>query len=289
MKIENPTILIVDDDECAALLMRTVFERAEFVEPLHFARDGMEAIAYLRGDGVFGDRAQFPFPTVVLLDLNMPGKNGFEVLAWIRRQPGLKRLRVYVMSASSQPEDIERAYDLGANSYLVKPGNLDGLMNQAKCLLAWLRCSHFASAILASQDSVGASLPGLGSPPAELGESAAGESTVDEAGRRNARLEARLKAQTEELEALRAEREMMGRSIAHDLRGPLMSIGGFTELMLENSGAQLDDRGRQYLAKITTSADQLARLVSEIVVRSKAAGKNPAGEQAGLSEQVSAA
>jgi len=81
---------------------------------------------------------------VMLLDLNMPRKNGFEVLEWIRQQPALKRLRVYILSASSRSEDIERTYDLGAHSYLVKPSNLDGLMQLAKCLFAWLKLNHFA-------------------------------------------------------------------------------------------------------------------------------------------------
>lgn len=145
MIIENPTILVVDDDDCASTLVSTVFERAGLVQPLQFARDGVEAIAYLSGEGVFADRTQYPMPTVMLLDLNMPRKNGFEVLAWLKKQPSLKRLHVYVLSASSQPEDIRRCYDLGANSYLVKPGNLDGLMKQANCLLAWLRLSHIAA------------------------------------------------------------------------------------------------------------------------------------------------
>ena len=145
MTMADPVVLIVDDSEYDALLMRTVFERAWFTQPLRFARDGEEAIAYLRGDGVYRDRKQFPLPTVMLLDLNMPRKNGFEVLAWIREQPTLKRLRVYILSASSRPEDIERACDLGANAYLVKPSNLDGLLQLAKCLLAWLKLNHFAS------------------------------------------------------------------------------------------------------------------------------------------------
>jgi len=144
MKIDDPIVLLVDDSENDALLMRTVFERAGFVQPLQFARDGEEAIAYLRGDGLYRDRKRFPLPTTVLLDLNMPRKNGFEVLEWVRQQPALKRLRVYILSASSRTQDIEHAYDLGANSYLVKPGNLDGLMHMAKCLVAWLKLSHFA-------------------------------------------------------------------------------------------------------------------------------------------------
>jgi CheY-like chemotaxis protein len=152
MMIADPIVLVVDDSENDALLMRTVFERAGFVEPLRVARDGEEAITYLRGDGVYGDRKQFPLPTVMLLDLNMPRKNGFEVLEWIRQQPALKRLRVYILSASSRAEDIQRAYDLGANSYLVKPGNLDGLMHLAKCLVAWLKLSHFTPLTEASED-----------------------------------------------------------------------------------------------------------------------------------------
>src|SRR5580704_5873189 len=110
MLIENPIVLLVDDSKNDALLMRIVFERAGFVQPPRFAVDGNDAIAYLRGDGRYGDRAQFPLPTVVLMDLNMPGKNGFETLAWIRGQPAFRRLRVYILSASNRPEDIERAY-----------------------------------------------------------------------------------------------------------------------------------------------------------------------------------
>ncbi len=143
MLTEDPVILLVDDSENDALLMCTVFDRAGLGQPLRFARDGDQAIAYLRGDGVYRDRAQFPLPTVMLLDLNMPGKNGFDVLRWVRQEPALKRLCVYVLSASSREEDIQRACDLGANSYLVKPGTLDGLMHLAKSLVAWLKLSHF--------------------------------------------------------------------------------------------------------------------------------------------------
>jgi CheY-like chemotaxis protein len=144
MTIQDPIVLNVDDSENDALLMRVVFERAGFVRQLRFARDGDEAIAYLQGDGIYSDRAQHPLPTVMLLDLNMPRKNGFEVLAWIRQQPRFRRLRVFILTASSHAGDIRRAYDLGAHSYLVKPGNLDGLIHLAKTLIAWLRLCHFA-------------------------------------------------------------------------------------------------------------------------------------------------
>ena len=167
MTIEDPIVLLVDDSENDTLLMRTVFGRAGFVQPLRFAHDGEQAIAYLRGDGVYRDRRQFPLPTVVLLDLNMPRKNGFEVLAWIRQQPAFKRLRVYILSASSRPEDIERTYDMGANSYLVKPTNLDGLMHLAKSLITWLKLCHFAPLAEASEEHEFA-LAGGGSNQPEL-------------------------------------------------------------------------------------------------------------------------
>ena len=143
MIIEDPTILLVDDCHDAALLMATVFDRAGLGQPLRFARDGNEAIGYLRGDGLHADRQKYPLPTVMLLDLNMPGKDGFEVLAWIALQPRLRYLRVYVLSASSRLEDIQRAYDLGASAYLVKPGNLNGLMRLAESLIGWLKLCHF--------------------------------------------------------------------------------------------------------------------------------------------------
>ncbi len=144
MRSDEPVILIVDDSQNDVMLMRIVFLRVGLQKELQFANGADDAIAYLAGAGRYSDRNQFPLPSAVLLDLNMPGKNGFEMLEWIRGQAAFRRLRVYILSASSRPEDIERAYELGANSYLVKPRNLDGLVRLAKALVAWLRISHFA-------------------------------------------------------------------------------------------------------------------------------------------------
>jgi len=144
MTIEDPIVLLVDDQADAAELMRIVFARSGFVNSLRFSSDGEQAIAYLRGDTGSDNYKQSGLPTVVLLDLNMPRKNGFEVLEWIRQQPALNQLCVCILSASSQPADIARAYDLGANAYLVKPGNLAGLTHLATNLLAWLRLVQFA-------------------------------------------------------------------------------------------------------------------------------------------------
>jgi len=79
----------------------------------------------------------------MLLDLNMPMKGGFDVLAWVRSQPVLRRLSIVVLTASSRVEDVEQAFDLGANSYLVKPSNLDVLTDMVRCLHDWLQINHF--------------------------------------------------------------------------------------------------------------------------------------------------
>jgi CheY-like chemotaxis protein len=141
----DPVVLLVDDSPNDALLMTTVFHRTDFDKPLRFVTSGEDVIAYLQGEGRFHDRAEFPMPAIVLLDLNMPRMNGLEVLAWIRGQPRLRRLCTFVLSASNRPEDIEKAYDLGANGYLVKPGNLSELAQMARTFVAWIKLGHFAT------------------------------------------------------------------------------------------------------------------------------------------------
>lgn len=136
-------ILLVDDSENDRFLMQKAMKKAEFNLELHEASNGDQAIAYLQGNGIYGDRTRFPLPAVMLLDLNMPMKNGFDVLAWVRSQPSLKRLSIIVMTASMRPEDIEKAFDLGANSYLVKPSSIESLANMIRCLRDWIHINHF--------------------------------------------------------------------------------------------------------------------------------------------------
>jgi CheY-like chemotaxis protein len=141
---DKPIILLVDDAVNDVKLMQLAFQKAEFINPLQSVKDGAEAISYLKGDAPYGDRNQFPLPTVMLLDLNMPRKNGFEVLDWVRHQPLLKRLPVIILTASSRIDDIERAYDLGANAFLVKPVILDELTRMTRCLRDWIALNQFA-------------------------------------------------------------------------------------------------------------------------------------------------
>src|SRR5687767_807512 len=141
--ISGKTILLVDDSENDVFLLGLAFKKAEFNNPLQKVGDGEEAISYLEGRGAYGDRNKFPLPAVILLDLNMPKKGGFEVLTWVRAQPTLKRIMVIVLTASMRREDVEQSFDLGANAFLVKPGAIDQLTAMLRCLRDWLSYNHF--------------------------------------------------------------------------------------------------------------------------------------------------
>lgn len=131
--------LLVEDSEEDVFLLRRVFLKANIINPLQVVRSGQEALAYLGGFGAYANRAEFPLPALVLLDLNMPGVDGFEVLQWIRRQPNLKGLRVVVLTASGAAADINRAYKLGANSFLTKPTDFDRFVEVSQALSGyWL-------------------------------------------------------------------------------------------------------------------------------------------------------
>lgn len=136
-------ILVVDDDSNDVFLIQRAFQRMKLAGPVNVVRDGAEALAYLSGEGVFADREQHPLPALLLLDLKMPRRSGFEVLEWVRQQPVLRRLAVVVLTSSNQSSDVNRAYDLGANSYLVKPAGFDNLVELAKCLEQyWLKLNE---------------------------------------------------------------------------------------------------------------------------------------------------
>jgi CheY-like chemotaxis protein len=121
------TILLVEDDENDAMLLRMAFERNGIVNPVQWVKDGLEAVAYLNGEGIYADRAKYPFPEVLLVDLKMPRMTGLELLAWINEHPEFRVIPTIVMTSSRQELDIESAYKLGANTYLTKPIAFDDL------------------------------------------------------------------------------------------------------------------------------------------------------------------
>jgi len=120
--------LLVEDDPNQALLMARAFRKAQIFNPLPVLQTGEEAIAYLSAEAPFEDRDRFPLPSLLILDCNLPMKSGLEVLSWIRARSALSRLPVVMLSSSSDPDQIERAYQLGANSYLIKPTGFASLL-----------------------------------------------------------------------------------------------------------------------------------------------------------------
>jgi CheY-like chemotaxis protein len=139
MSAEVYPILVAEDDPDDAVLIRRAFRKANVANPIQLVSDGEEALAYLGGHPPFGDRLQFPLPILMLLDLKLPRRSGHEVLAWIRQEPPIRRLPVVVLTSSREAADINRAYDLGANSYLTKPVGFDALLEMVRRVgLYWL-------------------------------------------------------------------------------------------------------------------------------------------------------
>ena len=118
-----PTILLVEDDPSDAALLCRGFEKANVLNPIVHLKDGDSALGYLAGAGVYADRKKFPLPALMLLDLKMPGMTGLQLLQWMRVHPEVRRIPVVVLTSDEDPATVNAAYDLGANSYLVKPGD----------------------------------------------------------------------------------------------------------------------------------------------------------------------
>jgi CheY-like chemotaxis protein len=121
--MKRTTMLYVEDEEDDVFFMRRAVKAAGGDLELQSASDVPSAIAYLQGREVYADRETYPFPDLILLDLNLPTVSGFELLEWVREQPEFNRLPVVIYSSSGREEDRERAGSLGANDYLTKPSS----------------------------------------------------------------------------------------------------------------------------------------------------------------------
>lgn len=121
-------ILLVEDESADALLVKRALEKTGFDFRISRAKHGDEAIDYLTGAPPFEDRETYPLPDVILLDIKLPRRTGFEVLEWLRSQPaGLNRIPVVMLTSSRHSVDVNRAYDLRANGYLTKPDTANKL------------------------------------------------------------------------------------------------------------------------------------------------------------------
>lgn len=116
------TVLLVEDDLNDIFLVKRAFKKAQIKNPLQVVTDGSEAIDYLRGTGKYTNREAWPLPRLIVMDIKMPRKTGFEVLEWVKGQSHhLRRIPVIIVSSSDNTADVNRAYELGANAYMVKP------------------------------------------------------------------------------------------------------------------------------------------------------------------------
>ncbi len=131
---EDAVILLADDSEEDILLIQRAFQKGHIHNPIHTVPSGEEAIAYLTGERKYSNRAEYPLPDLLLLDLKMPGTDGFQVLRWIRQRPELQGLRIVVLTSSEHIRDVNQAYRLGANSFMVKPMDFQDFIELSKVL-----------------------------------------------------------------------------------------------------------------------------------------------------------
>ncbi len=130
-------VLVVEDNPNDVVLLKRAFSKGGPEVPLQFARDGQEALNYLKGVHQFADRNMYPLPTLLVVDLKLPGIDGFDIIKWVRNQPELRDLRIVVLSSSNEPSDISRAHELGANAYHVKPNDPNALIGMVEGLRSY--------------------------------------------------------------------------------------------------------------------------------------------------------
>lgn len=145
-------ILLVEDSEDDVFFMRRAFKTAGLRHSLEVVMDGQAAIDYLDGKGAFSDRSAHPEPSLVLLDLRLPQVPGLDVLRWVRTQPRFDTLPVVVLTSSNQESDLQNAYRLRANSFLVKPSDTANLVGLAKTVCQyWLSLNQVPRSPLSAE------------------------------------------------------------------------------------------------------------------------------------------
>jgi CheY-like chemotaxis protein len=147
-----PVILLVEDEKSDADLLRRAFAKANVLNPIVLAPTGDEALAYLTGVGEYSDRTKHPLPALILLDLQLPGMTGMQLLQWRRTQSHIKRIPVVVLTMDRSPSTINSAYDLGANSYLVKPGKAEEVMQMVQTIQRyWIQLNESPQLVIAAE------------------------------------------------------------------------------------------------------------------------------------------
>ena len=155
----NPApILYVEDNEDDRFFLKRAFAEAEIHNRLQFVDDGQKAIDYLSAQGPYADRLRYPTPCLIILDLKLPKVHGLDVLRWVRTHKDFKTIVVVILSSSPLRNDVDLAYELGANSFVVKPLKADQMTQIAHLIKAyWLETNEFPSVCAMTE------------PPAKLG------------------------------------------------------------------------------------------------------------------------
>lgn len=136
-----PGLLIVDDDDNDRFLIARAFEKLNVGYQIQPLKNGHEALAFIKGEGIYADRKTYPFPSFILTDLKMPEGDGFEILSYLQEHPEILIVPVVMLSGSSDPNDVRHAYLLGASSFIVKPPGIDGLESIVQKLhYYWSEC-----------------------------------------------------------------------------------------------------------------------------------------------------
>jgi DNA-binding response OmpR family regulator len=141
MEVKDRAILVMEDDENDAILLRRALKRLNVQNPVHIVVDGEEGIAYLTGAGQYSDRTAYPFPGFIVTDLKMPRRSGMEVLKWLREHHEFRTMPILVLTSSKEESDIAKAYGFGANSYMVKPADFRDLEKMMRLIHEyWSMC-----------------------------------------------------------------------------------------------------------------------------------------------------
>ncbi|HKD91868.1 MAG TPA: response regulator [Terriglobales bacterium] len=144
MTAHTPTVLLVEDDPNDASLVQRAFSRSGVKVSVLRLQNGDEAVSYLGGEAPYDNRVLHPVPKVMLLDIKLPRRSGFEVLQWVRaRTDALRRMPIVMLTSSNHSIDINRAYDLGANSYVSKPDSSNQLNELVRLFTSyWLKTNQ---------------------------------------------------------------------------------------------------------------------------------------------------
>lgn len=137
MAAADNTILLIEDSDDDVFFFKRALRQARLANPVQVVADSAQAITYLDGSGPFTNRTQFPLPKIVFLDLRAPGKDGFDFLRWLRNKPHFRNMHLVVISGVGHLDDINRAYHMGANSFVTKPIKAEDLQNLARSFASY--------------------------------------------------------------------------------------------------------------------------------------------------------